>query len=63
MTLVIYLTEFSQEISNASEKRFKLTQQSDPVEFMSWFLNTLHKDLGGTRKRTSSKFKYTIRCR
>ncbi|KAI9290146.1 hypothetical protein BC943DRAFT_7467 [Umbelopsis sp. AD052] len=46
--------ELLQEISNASEKRFKLTQQSDPVEFMSWFLNTLHKDLGGTRKRTSS---------
>lgn len=44
-----------QEISNASEKKFKLTQQSDPIEFMSWFLNTLHKDLGGTRKRTSSK--------
>ncbi|CAO3663495.1 unnamed protein product [Umbelopsis vinacea] len=46
--------ELLQEISNASEKKFKLTQQSDPIEFMSWFLNTLHKDLGGTRKRTSS---------
>lgn len=47
-----------QEVSNASDKRFKLTEQSDPIEFMSWFLNTLHKDLGGTRKRTSSKFKF-----
>jgi len=46
--------ELLQEISNASEKRYKLTEQSDPIEFMSWFLNTLHKDLGGTRKRTSS---------
>ncbi|KAG2176104.1 hypothetical protein INT43_005337 [Umbelopsis isabellina] len=46
--------ELLQEVSNASDKRFKLTEQSDPIEFMSWFLNTLHKDLGGTRKRTSS---------
>ncbi|KAG9303122.1 hypothetical protein G9A89_005080 [Geosiphon pyriformis] len=46
--------ELLQEISNASDKRFKLAEQSDPVEFLSWFLNALHKDLGGTRKRDSS---------
>ncbi|RUS20982.1 hypothetical protein BC937DRAFT_93907 [Endogone sp. FLAS-F59071] len=46
--------ELLQEISNSSEKRFKLTEQSDPIDFMSWFLNTLHKDLGGTRKKNSS---------
>ena len=46
--------ELLQEISNASEKRFRLLEQKDPIEFLSWFLNTLHRDLGGTRKRDSS---------
>ncbi|RUO96536.1 cysteine proteinase [Jimgerdemannia flammicorona] len=46
--------ELLQEISNSSEKRFKLTEQSDPIDFISWFLNTLHKDFGGTRKKNSS---------
>ncbi|KAF9581381.1 hypothetical protein BGW38_001628, partial [Lunasporangiospora selenospora] len=43
-----------QEISNASNRKFRLTDQADPLAFLSWFLNTLHKDLGGTRKRDSS---------
>ena len=47
--------ELLQEISNASGKRFKLTEQSNAIDFLSWFLNTLHKDLGGTRKKNSSK--------
>lgn len=38
----------------ASKKRFRIGVQSDPVEFMSWLLNTLHTDLGGTKKRNSS---------
>ncbi|CEG78542.1 Putative Ubiquitin thiolesterase [Rhizopus microsporus] len=46
--------ELVQEISNASRKRFKLTEQSNAIDFLSWFLNTLHKDLGGTKKRNSS---------
>lgn len=46
--------ELLQEVSNASQKRFKLTEQSNAIDFLSWFLNTLHKDLGGTRKRNSS---------
>ncbi|KAI9362402.1 hypothetical protein BD770DRAFT_470440 [Pilaira anomala] len=46
--------ELLQEISNASGKRFKLTEQSNAIDFLSWFLNTLHKDLGGTRKKNSS---------
>ncbi|ORY92339.1 hypothetical protein BCR43DRAFT_463525 [Syncephalastrum racemosum] len=45
--------ELLQEISSASEKRFRLTEQSNPIDFLSWFLNTLHHDLGGTRKRSS----------
>lgn len=46
--------ELLQEISNASGKRFKLTEQSNAIDFLSWFLNTLHKDLGGSRKKNSS---------
>ncbi|KAI8354167.1 hypothetical protein BD560DRAFT_438335 [Blakeslea trispora] len=46
--------ELLQEISNASQKKFKLTEQSNAIDFLSWFLNTLHKDLGGNRKKNSS---------
>lgn len=51
--------ELLQEISNASQKKFKLTEQSNAIDFLSWFLNTLHKDLGGTRKKNSSKYRNT----
>ncbi|KAJ3123759.1 hypothetical protein HK098_001646 [Nowakowskiella sp. JEL0407] len=37
--------EFLQEVTNASSKRFKLTEQSDVIEFLSWFLNSLHNGL------------------
>ncbi|KAF9166916.1 hypothetical protein DFQ26_006443 [Actinomortierella ambigua] len=46
--------ELLQEISNASNRKFRLTEQGDPLAFMSWFLNTLHRDLGGTKKKDSS---------
>ncbi|KAF9427691.1 hypothetical protein BGZ94_004373 [Podila epigama] len=46
--------ELLQEISNASSRQFRLTEQSDPLAFLSWFLNTLHRDLGGSRKKNSS---------
>ena len=29
----------------------------DPIEFLAWFLNSLHTTLGGTKKRTSSMLK------
>lgn len=46
--------ELLQEIALRSSKRFTLTQQSDPVEFLTWFLNNLHRALGGSKKQTSS---------
>ncbi|KAJ3083352.1 hypothetical protein HK102_001116 [Quaeritorhiza haematococci] len=46
--------ELLQEISNTSQKKFRLAEQSDPVEFLSWFFNAMHQGLGGTRKRGSS---------
>ncbi|EAW10217.1 ubiquitin carboxyl-terminal hydrolase family protein [Aspergillus clavatus NRRL 1] len=46
--------ELLQEIALRSSKRFTLTQQSDPVEFLSWFLNNLHLSLGGSKKPTAT---------
>jgi len=48
--------EFLQEVNRASGGKFRLEQQGDPVEFLGWLLNRLHKDYGGTKKRDSSKF-------
>ena len=46
--------ELLQEIALRSSKRFTLTNQSDPVEFLSWFLNNLHLTLGGSKTKSFS---------
>jgi U4/U6.U5 tri-snRNP-associated protein 2 len=46
--------ELLQEISLRSSKKFTLTNQSDPVEFLSWFLNNLHLALGGSKTKPGS---------
>ncbi|KAF8320515.1 spindle pole body protein [Cantharellus anzutake] len=46
--------EFLQEVRRASNGKFKITEQGDPVEFLGWLLNHLHRDMGGTKKRNSS---------
>jgi len=46
--------ELLQEVSLRSGKRFTLTAQSDPVDFLSWFLNNLHLGLGGSKARAGS---------
>jgi U4/U6.U5 tri-snRNP-associated protein 2 len=43
--------ELLQEVALRSNKRFTLTAQSDPVDFLSWLLNNLHLGLGGSRTR------------
>ncbi len=46
--------EFMQAVMTASAKKFTIEKQSDPVDFLSWFLNMLHADLtGGKRKKAS----------
>ncbi|XP_024961325.1 U4/U6.U5 tri-snRNP-associated protein 2-like isoform X2 [Cynara cardunculus var. scolymus] len=45
--------EFLQAVMKASKKRFRIGAQSDPVEFMSWLLNTLHKDLKNPKTKSS----------
>ncbi|XP_043688986.1 U4/U6.U5 tri-snRNP-associated protein 2-like [Telopea speciosissima] len=49
--------EFLQAVMKASKKRFRIGQQSDPVEFMSWLLNTLHSDLRSLKKNSSIIYK------
>lgn len=46
--------ELLQEIALRSNKRFTLTVQSDPVEFLSWYLNNLHLGLGGSKTKPHS---------
>lgn len=46
--------ELLQEIALQSGKRFTLTQQSDPVDFLTWFLNNLHLGMGGSRTQPGS---------
>ncbi|KAJ3487115.1 hypothetical protein NLI96_g3759 [Meripilus lineatus] len=53
--------EFLQEVGRASGGKFSLERQGDPVEFLGWLLNHLHKDLGGTKKRNSSVICSTFR--
>ncbi|VVA17155.1 PREDICTED: U4/U6 U5 tri-snRNP-associated [Prunus dulcis] len=45
--------EFLQAVMKASKKQFRIGEQSDPVEFMSWLLNTLHADLRTSKKDSS----------
>lgn len=46
--------EFLQEVSTSSAKHFRITEPGDPIEFLSWLLNSVHRDLGGGRKPNSS---------
>lgn len=43
--------ELLQQVSRQSNKRFDLLHQSDPVDFLSWFLNNLHLALGGSKTK------------
>ncbi|EME39672.1 hypothetical protein DOTSEDRAFT_75352 [Dothistroma septosporum NZE10] len=46
--------ELIQEIALRSNKKFLLTEQADPVDFLSWFLNNLHLALGGSKTKPRS---------
>ncbi|CRJ87012.1 hypothetical protein BN1723_000219, partial [Verticillium longisporum] len=47
--------ELLQQIALDSNKRFTLTNQSDPIEFLSWFLNNLHLGLGGSKTKPGAE--------
>ena len=46
--------EMIQAISAASNKRFHVGKQAEASSFLSWFLNSLHIGVGGTKKPGSS---------
>nr|CCA15538.1 U4/U6.U5 trisnRNPassociated protein putative [Albugo laibachii Nc14] len=51
--------EFVQEVSVKSKRRFHIGQQHECIEFMSWLLNELHRELC---KRTNSKKSIIQEC-
>ncbi|XP_050663859.1 U4/U6.U5 tri-snRNP-associated protein 2 isoform X2 [Leptidea sinapis] len=46
--------EMLQAVVLWSKKRYQFIKQSDPIDFLSWFLNSLHMALNGTKKTNSS---------
>ncbi|KAJ2377874.1 U4 U6.U5 tri-snRNP-associated protein [Coemansia sp. RSA 2607] len=46
--------ELVQEVDVRSKRKFRFDIPGDAFDFFTWLLNTLHIDLGGTRKRNSS---------
>jgi U4/U6.U5 tri-snRNP-associated protein 2 len=46
--------ELLQEVALRSNKRFTLTNQSDPADFLNWFLNSIHLGLGGSKTKPGS---------
>jgi len=55
--------EMLQAVVKCSKKKFQITEQGDCVEFLSWFLNSLHLCLGGTRKSAETIISRTFRGR
>lgn len=53
--------EMLQSVVDCSKKKFQITKQGDPIEFLSWFLNSLHLALHGTPKNNSSIIYKTFR--
>ncbi|KAI9291160.1 cysteine proteinase [Neoconidiobolus thromboides FSU 785] len=43
--------EVLQEISYCSKKEYRIEKRKEPIKFLAWFLNQLHLDMGGSKKR------------
>lgn len=52
--------ELIQQVSRQSSKRFDLLHQSDPVDFLSWFLNKMHLALGGSKTKPGGSFIHKV---
>ena len=52
--------ELIQQVSRQSDKRFDLLHQSDPVDFLSWFLNNMHLALGGSKTKPGTSIIHRI---
>lgn len=53
--------EMLQSVVLCSKKKFQITEQEDPINFLSWILNSLHAGLSGSRKANSSIIYRSIR--
>lgn len=49
--------ELLQAVMTKSNKKFRIGQQSDPLHFLSWFLNTMHRDITTLKIKTQKKKK------
>jgi U4/U6.U5 tri-snRNP-associated protein 2 len=45
--------ELLQAISLASNKRFKIGEQKDPIQLLTWFLNTFSEHLNETKTKNN----------
>ena len=45
--------ELLQEISLSSKKMFVLDKKSDPLDLMTYLINSIHSGLGGSRKKNT----------
>ncbi|KAL9591095.1 MAG: hypothetical protein Q9203_000094 [Teloschistes exilis] len=52
--------ELIQQVSRQSNKKFDLLHQSDPVEFLSWFLNNMHLALGGSKTKPGTSIIHRV---
>lgn len=53
--------EMLQAVVLGSFKKFQITEQGDPIEFLSWFLNSLHLALTNNKKKAPSIISKTFR--
>ncbi|KAL8831064.1 MAG: hypothetical protein Q9191_001076 [Dirinaria sp. TL-2023a] len=52
--------ELLQQVSRQSNKKFDLLHQSDPVDFLSWFLNNMHLALGGSKTKPGTSIIHRV---
>lgn len=52
--------ELLQQVSRQSNKKFDLLHQSDPVDFLSWFLNNMHLALGGSKSKPGTSIIHRV---
>lgn len=52
--------ELIQQVSRQSNKKYDLLHQSDPVEFLSWFLGNMHLALGGSKTKPGTSIIHRV---
>ncbi|KAL8730422.1 MAG: hypothetical protein Q9166_004060 [cf. Caloplaca sp. 2 TL-2023] len=52
--------ELIQQVSRQSNKEFDLLHQSDPVDFLRWFLNNMHLALGGSKTKPGTSIIHRV---